>query len=515
MKQDTVQNPIELLEKHSDALQSINVRRKISKFVGKKVCITISILIVATVWLALLGPIITFVVEITATGDGSGMYPGTSNLFLSLPPIIGATNYTNLTIKRVECVENFVYVSGEEICYPNCLWSPVGDGVTRKIKISLAIIDVLSLVFGSATLMVWIIMSCVDRKKRRLHYDFQLARTSLFMVIICSLLSILINACIDIMDRSILFCERSEEEIPFLRAQTALAESSYAKTRFITGLLGAVWMYLYTVNLFWILFSLINILVIVFYPNLRERFSKRVLIFALQCFISFGLNLIPIAITIALRPESAYKGAYISYHIIIFNQWAFVFFFIVPSVVLPCLVLSLVVLTVAKMRITSFHSKEITGSSIKLTDLEKRLIGYSTFLMLLMFLHGAIIILISRLISGYFALISQFILCITVNSPIYATSSLNGTGTNSTLTLYRENTYGGVDVCRKLEASANNELPFYIPVMLMFYLRLVWIPIFIIIVPHISPRSLKNFIYRFRAMCPLYNKSVITIFVKK
>ena len=105
-----------------------------------------------------------------------------------------------------------------------------GDGVTRKIKISLAIIDVLSLVFGSATLMVWIITSCVDRKKRRLHYDFQLARTSLFMVIICSLLLILINACIDIMDRSILFCERSEEEIPFSRAQTALAESSYAKT---------------------------------------------------------------------------------------------------------------------------------------------------------------------------------------------------------------------------------------------------------------------------------------------
>ena len=317
MKQDTVQNPIELLEKHSDALQSINVRRKIAKFVGKKVCITISILIVATVWLALLGPIITFVVEITATGDGSGMYPGTSNLFLSLPPIIGATNYTNLTIKRVECVENFVYVSGEEICYPNCLWSPVGDGVTRKIKISLAIIDVLSLVFGSATLMVWIITSCVDRRKHRLHYDFQLARTSLFMVIICSLLLILINACIDIMDRSILFCERSEEEIPFLRAQIALAESSYVKTRFITGLLGAVWMYLYTVNLFWILFSLINILVIVFYPNLRERLSKRVLIFTLQCFVSFGPNLIPIAITIALRPESAYKGLhFVSYYYI-------------------------------------------------------------------------------------------------------------------------------------------------------------------------------------------------------
>ena len=340
-----------------------------------------------TVWLLLLAPLIILIVRVSASGDGSGVYPETRDLFSSLPPIINTSNYTNLTIKHVECVENFVYVSIEEACYPNCFWSPVGEGATWKIQISLAVLDVLSLVFGSATLMVWISTSCVDWKKRRLHYDFQLARTSLFMVIICSLLIILINACIDIIDRSILFCERSSEGIPFLRAQTAHTESN-ANTRFITGLLGAVCMYLYTTNLCWIVFSLINILVIVFYPNLRERLSKRVSVFAFQCFFCFGLNLIPIAITIALKPDSAYRAAYMAYHIVIFNQWAFVFLFIVPSVVLPCVVVSLVVLIVAKMRITSFHSKEVTGSSIKLTNLEKRLIGYSTFLMFLLFLYG-------------------------------------------------------------------------------------------------------------------------------
>ena len=113
MKQDTVQNPIELLENHSNAFQSINVRRKISKFVGKKLYITISILIVATVWLALLGPIITFVVEITATGDGSGMYPGTSNLFLSLPPIIGATNYSGVLVIASRILHETFLLIGE------------------------------------------------------------------------------------------------------------------------------------------------------------------------------------------------------------------------------------------------------------------------------------------------------------------------------------------------------------------------------------------------------------------
>ena len=376
---------------------------------------------------------------------------------------------------------------------------PLGDGVTWHIQISLAILDFVSLAFGSTTLLVWILTSCIDWKKRRVHYDFQLPRTSLFMVLISSLLLILTNACIDSLSRSVLFCEKNIEGVPFLRSETAFTVSSDPSIRFITGALGAFVMYFFAANLCWILFSLINILVLIFFPNLRERFRKRIMVFAFQCFVSCGLTVIPVAITFGIGGESAYVASYIAYYIIIFNQWAFIVLFVVPSIVLPCLVVSLVVLIVAKMRINSFQSKEITGTPIKLTDLEKRLIGYSTFLMLLLFLYGIILVLFSHLTDGYFEFISQFIICVTVNSPIIAT--LNGTGdvnVNNTIVLYRENPIGGVDTCRELEANALNELPFFIPILLMFHLRLVWTPIFIVIVPHISPKVIMDFVSRSR-----------------
>ena len=174
----------------------------------KRFCITVSVITILLIWIGVLVPLVVTMIRFAQTDEGTGRFL-TQNLSAILPPI-NSTNSSNLTIIRIDCIDNFIYVPGEEICYPECQWSPYGALGTQIIQILLLVLGVLGIVLGSATLIGWLLTSCVDWKKLRLHYDFQLARTSLFMVVLSSFIVILTNACADFIDRSVLFCKQTE-----------------------------------------------------------------------------------------------------------------------------------------------------------------------------------------------------------------------------------------------------------------------------------------------------------------
>ena len=472
------------------------VKGKKLRLGDKKVCISLSIISIIFIWIVLLVPI-TVITIYVVDNNQSAFSNVTNTIFNLLPPINVTSNYSNFTIERVECVDNFVYVPGDEMCYPECDWNPAGDDSVRIVRLVLNILSVFGIVLCTTTLIAWLLLSCIDWKKFRFHYDFQLPRTSLFMVVMSSLFLVVINASIDLTSRDFFFCQFTVEGQSYLLPHMLYTISNVPYFRLVTHIVGSLNYYLFLVTISWIIFSLINILVIVFFPQLRESFRKRIFVFSSQCLVCFGFTLILVVIVIAINPESPFVGVDFSSFFTTRNIWAFLIFFTIPYFLTPSLVISLVIIIVAKLRVTSLQSKEITGHTIKLTDLEKRLIIYISILILLVFFQGIDFILLIVLSPEYFQFVTKFILCMTVNSPILILPS-NFTGSlatlNDTVLVYRENPYGDVDACRMLESEANNRFPNYIPLSFTVLYRLTWIPIFFVLIPHITPKLLKKLI---------------------
>ena len=350
--------------------------------------------------------------------------------------------------------------------------------------------SVLGIVLGSATLIGWLLTSCVDWKKLRLHYDFQLARTSLFMVVLSSFIVILTNACIDFIDRSVLFCKQTAAGENYLSPHVIYTINDDPNIRLVINIVGFVNNYFFLVNLTWIAFSVVNILVLVYFPYFRERFRKRLFVFSAQFLFSFGFNLIIFVVPFALGGDTTFIASYIGKTFGFLKIWSFIFIFVLPSLILPCFVVSIVVIVLARLRLNSIKFLKVTGKAIKLTDLEKRMVWYCILLMILLFLYGVITIIIAYLSGNYLQIISDYIVCITVNSPILIQSNL--TRVNSNYTVYRENPYGGMYACNDIKDRANKQLPYFILVLLTFYLRILWMPIFVILVPHLSIRAVMR-----------------------
>ena len=471
------------------------VRKKL-RLGSKEVCIGLSVISIIIVWIILLTPICV------RLGTNRDQTPVTNTIFNLLPPINVTSNYSNFTIERVECVDNFVYVPGDEMCYPECDWNPSGDISKKIIRLFLDILSVFSIVLCTTTLIAWLLLSCIDWKKFRFHYDFQLPRTSLFMVVMSSLFLVVINASIDLTSRDFFFCQSTKEGKSYLLAHLFYSISNVYYRKVVTWVIGALFQYFLFVTLSWIVFSLININVVIFFPHLRESLRKRILFFLFQCLVCFGLNIIPVVIVIAANPESPYFAAYLIDVFNIFNIWGSIFFVDIPFFLIPGILISLIIVTVTKLRITSLQSRETTGRAFKLTDLEKRLIIYSIVLMLLLLLQGVNFILFRIIIiQNFFAFVTKFILCMTVNSPILTLPS-NFTGSNATLNdtvpVYRENPYGDVDACRMLESEAFRLYPHYLVISFPIYLRLGWILVFFVLVPLCTPKSLIDWIRRMK-----------------
>ena len=470
------------------------VKRKKLRLGGKKVCAGLSIISIIFIWIVLLIPIT--VITIHVVDNNQSAFTTVNNTISNLlPPINVTSNYSNFTIERVECVDNFVYVPGDEICYPECDWNPSGNNSIKIVRLLLGILGVFSVVLCTAILIAWLLLSCIDWKKFRFHYDFQLPRTSLFMVVLTCLFSIIINASIDLLPRDFFFCQSTENGQSYLLPHLFYSISNISYNKFVTFVIGALSHYLFLITVTWMTFSLINIIIILFFPFWGASFRRRLLIFLIQCLICFGINLIPVVILIAVNPQLPYVAVSLLNFFSTLNIWAYIFLINMLLILAPGMLISLTIVIVTKLRITSIESQKQTGHKIKLTDLEKRLIVYAIVLMTLLLFQGINTIFLTFLSPGYVESVTKFILCMTVNSPILTLPS-NFTGSNATLNdtvpVYRENPYGDVDACRMFKSEASILLPKYNFIIYVLLSRLIWLPIFFVLIPHITPKLLKK-----------------------
>ena len=461
-------------------------------FYNKCFLLTLSVTGIAIIWLIVPIPLIVRIVEVkTANLDAKGTGVSNqrqTNLTQRLPPLnLTKEVILNSTVQSILCINSFIYSPNDSFCFPSCEWDPFDANFATVKQVFYILINVAGLILGVCTLVGWVATSCVDWKKKRVKFDFQLSRTSLFVVMICSLILIIINLTVDLLNRDYLYCSSGSDGQQYLPAHLNQYTSTDDTVRITINLIGALFHYFSLCSLIWLTISYFNIFLIVFFP-FTDRNKKKMFVFITECVIGFAMPLLPIILAVAFDSDSPYGVVYTLQQIYVFDAWLNTILHNWPYFLISGVIITLAILIVLKVRFNSIRSKQNLGKSIKLTDLEKRLLAHSLLLMFLLTLIGIQLLFVNSTAEDYHFLIEEYILCSTVNSPV----EMVFIGSNTTFLAYRVNTIGGTGVCKRLLDSANNEYPSWAYMLLSVSFRIIWFIPFIVLIPCCSCRCHKK-----------------------
>ena len=153
-----------------------------------------------------------------------------------LPPI-NLPNLSNYSIYNIQCEHDFVYEPKESVCYPPCDFDVSGSGISQIISIVYLIISVTGFILCAGTLVSWVVASVKCRGGKR-GVDFQLARASLFMIVLTKLASYIVYTCIDSIGRQRLVCIVNEYGESYLLAHIIFSDSPNRNTGVLVNVLG-------------------------------------------------------------------------------------------------------------------------------------------------------------------------------------------------------------------------------------------------------------------------------------
>ena len=465
-------------------------------FRNKCFLVSLSVSGIVFIWILVLIPLLVRVIDIeskdkTANNGGSSVSnQRSSNLTQRLPPL-NLTNLTSnasrITVLTTLCINSFIFSPNDSFCFPSCDWDPYDANIATFKQVFYVVLNIAGLILGIGTLGGWIATSCIDWKKKRIRYDFQLARTSLFMVVISSLALLVINVTVDLLNRSYLYCSSGESGEQFLPAHLNHYTSGDSSVRIVINLIGALYHYFSICSLIWLSVSFFNIFLIVYFP-MRDKHKRKMLVFLIECVVSYFAPILPILLAVALDSDSPYGVVYTLQQIYVFDAWLNTILHNWLYFLISGIIITLSILIVLKLRFNSIHSKVIMGKSIKLTELEKRMLVYSLVLMLTLFLIGTQLLAVNLIADDYHLVIEEYILCSTVNSPVQVSTA----SSNATYLVYRVNTIGGPEACRNLLNIANNKYPSWAYILLSLFFRLIWFIPFIILIPCCACRCFKK-----------------------
>ena len=457
-------------------------------FRNKYSLLTLSVIGIAIIWILVPIPLIVRIIEVKTANlnvKGAGVSnQRQTNLTQRLPPLnLTSEIRLNSTIQSILCINNFIYSPNDSFCFPSCAWDPFDSNFATAKQVFYILINVAGLILGICTLAGWVATSCVDWKTKRVKFDFQLARTSLFVVMICSLILIIINLVVDSLKRDYLYCSSGSEGQQYLPAHLNQYTSTDDSVRVVINLIGALFHYFSLCSLIWLTISYFNIFLIVFFP-LTDRQKRKMIVFITECVVGFATPLIPVILAVGFDSDSPYGVVYTLQQIYVFDAWLNTILHNWPYFFISGVIITLAILIVLKLRFNSIRSKQNLGRSIKLTELEKRLLVHSLVLMFILTLIGTQLLFVNSTSDNYHFLVEEYILCSTVNSPV----QMVFIGSNTTFFAYRVNTIGGTGVCTRLLNDANDIYPSWAYMLLSVSFRIIWFIPFIVLIPCCSCR---------------------------
>ena len=460
------------------------------------------------------GIIISWSVALTSTlvlavrtainqNDSSLILSQTNTLLNELPPV-NLFNISKYSIYSIQCENRFVYEPTESVCYPPCNWDPSETGISHSIEIFYFIISVISLILCVCTLISWIVASVKCRGGKR-GCDFQLARASLFMVVLSKLAMYIIFTCIDIIGRYGLVCRINEFGESYLIAHQIFAVSSNSNTRLLVNILGQLYTFWFMSSSLWTIFGFTNIILLVFLTfRIRDTLKRQIITFCIEMGIVVILPIIILSIVTGVDPSSTFAVNYITQEVYIRNIIVFILIIVLSYSLTSGFVLTAVILILTKLRLVSLRSEKITGQAIQLTELEKRMFIYAVALGILYAVISLNSFIFSLFEGQFITGVVNYTLCVNVNSPItlipleyvgleYTVSNISNI--NSTLSVYRSNTIGNLTECERILNHLNDAVPILSLIMFGIIVRIEGMLVFIVLIPRCSISCFRKLIF--------------------
>ena len=457
------------------------------------ICCSIWIVIA---WLVAFSSTFMLVIQAIVTQNLSDAI-ASQDLLDELPPI-NLSNLSNYSIYSINCENSFVYEPRESICYPPCYWDPSETGMTLVINIIYFVISVSALILCVGTLISWIAASVKCRGRKR-GCDFQLARASLFMVVLTKLLMYIMYTCIDVIGRYGLVCRTNEYGEQYLIAHEIFSVSSNPDTRLKVNILGQVYTFLHLSSSLWIIFGFTNVTLLVFFPlRIGTTLKRQVLTFCIEMGIAVILPICLLSIVTGVDPISTFSVNYLVQEIYPGEQILVILTVALVYTVTSGYVLTAVIIILTKLRFVSLRSERITGQGTQLTELEKRMVIYAVALYICYGVLGFNVALYLTIEVQFIAGVIDYTLCINVNSlitltPLEYTGMINNISSlNSTLSVYRDNTVGNLTQCEVILSELNSTIPMWSIAVIGIITRIEGMLVFIVLIPSCSINCCKK-----------------------
>ena len=461
---------------------------------SKYICIVVVVIIIIIIWTIVFCPSVVTLVVITRgniSRNSQGIYEARINSLPDELPPININNITNYSIISIACENKFVYEPKGSICYPPCAWDPTETNLTLLTQILFLSISAIGLVMSVATLIVWLVASYLECRKNN-SCEFQLARASLFMIVLSTLGIFVTNTAIDILGRERLLCDRNKEGQLYLLAHMFEQATDPGDRRTLTNVIGALSYFFFLSTFYWIVTAFKNILLVIFLPLRVNDMTRERVVFSVQVVGGLVFPLIMITIVCIFNPQTPFAGNYQAQQVYVSGPIVFLTLFVLILSINAGLVITLAIIALTKLRLVSLRVRSLTGRRTELTDLERRLLLYSFLYSITFALLSVNLSVFAILESRYLDLITEHIICVNVNSAI-AVQLYNS---NSTLLAYRENTVGNLTICKAILDRAISTLPVWVTIIVSVIMRLAWLIVFVILIPNCTPKCIHKSIVK-------------------
>ena len=490
---------LELNELNSKStLSSLKVQKNIRRNVHKLLTVLCCSMGIIVAWTIALAPALLYTILTDINRSNSDiLYNQTSSIPNNLPQI-NLPNISNYSIYRIQCENRFIFDPKESVCYPPCDWDPSGTSLPLINSIIYFIISFTALILCVGTLISWIITSVKCRGGNK-GCDFQLARASLFMIVLSRLAWYLTLACTDILGRERLVCRSNGHGGLYFTAHMLFSLSSNSDTRLVVNILGLFYTFWFLFTLLWTIIGFTNVVLLVLLSShIRSTQKRQIVAFSIELAITVIVPICILSVVTGVDPISTFVFNYPIQELAIRNMIAFIILKPFVYSLTSGYVLTAVIIILTKLRFISLRSEKIIGQKIQLTTLEKRMILYAVVLGLLYSSGGIQAFFYPMIESQFITRVFNYTLCVNANSPItlipreYTGSIQNISTINSTLTVYRGNNTGNLTECSRILNELDATVPVWSFNIFGILVRLEGMLVFIVLIPRFSISCFKK-----------------------
>ena len=408
----------------------------------------------------------------------------------------------------VDCPDGFFYSDSfcqlsENFCDE---YHPSGNAGRIILRVGLILLAVFGLLVSIISLLTFIINLCTNKSGGFESNFFKklfesLVTPSLFSLFVFAFFCVILFVITDLPNPDLTFCKELESTADFV----------------LFNMYGAIFQFMLIGFLFWVNFTLLNLLLIVSFPftfNSTSRMKNYV--FLIESIIAIALPILFAIITLASRRGRAYVG--LQFVGLIGPTGIISLLFLYAPVVLSCIsILTLTPLILCKMRWNSLRTTGILDKYPKATPLEYRIAVYSIVLavLLIILMTGYIFFIRVSQSEDYFSLV-DIGLCATYRSPASLYRNNVQTRFSSTAQALKSATNSTVVpldfmlACDRVDAT-NRAYPPGLYILDTFLIRIVVSCVFIITLPtHANYQTWKNIFFRCTKRMNLSSSTKVT-----